>query len=156
MHRHHIYQADSRLRLSFCHNGLVQPVCALLEVVQYINTEFCLDAFREALTIAKPEIFNFDQGVQFISEGHTSLLKESGIKISMDGRGRVFDNIFIERLWRSLKYEDIYIKDYQSIMELKAGLQNYFHFYNRERPHQSLENKTPFMQYYGVEYRKTA
>ena len=127
-----------------------------MEVVQYINTEFCLDAFREALTIAKPEIFNFDQGVQFISEGHTSLLKESGIKISMDGRGRVFDNIFIERLWRSLKYEDIYIKDYQSIMELKAGLQNYFHFYNRERPHQSLENKTPFMQYYGVEYRKTA
>lgn len=121
-----------------------------------LDTEFCIETLREALTIAKPEIFNSDQGAQFTSAAHTGLLKEAGIKISMDGRGRVFDNIFIERLWRSLKYEDIYIRDYQSITEVWTGLQSYIRFYNQERPHQSLENKTPFMQYYDCEYRKTA
>ncbi len=121
-----------------------------------MDTEFCLEALREALENEKPAIFNTDQGSQFTSDDHTGLLKETGIKISMDGRGRVFDNILIERLWRSLKYQDIYIKDYQTIMELSAGLDNYFRFYNYERPHQSLENKTPAMVYYGYEYQKTA
>jgi putative transposase len=121
-----------------------------------LDTAFCLEALDEALKINQPEIFNSDQGCQFTSEAYTGRLRDAGIKISMDGRGRVFDNIFIERLWRSLKYEDIYIKDYQTVMELSAGLDSYFQFYNYERPHQSLEDKTPAMVYYGYEYQRTA
>lgn len=121
-----------------------------------LDTIFCLEAVDEALKTRQPEIFNSDQGCQFTSTAFTDRLKEAGIKISMDGRGRVFDNIFIERLWRSLKYEDVYLKDYQTVMELNAGLDDYFRFYNHERPHQSLENKTPAMVYHGYEYKKTA
>jgi putative transposase len=121
-----------------------------------LDTDFCLEALEEALEHGKPEIFNTDQGCQFTSESFTSRLKEAGIKISMDGRGRVFDNIMIERLWRTLKYQDIYIRDYQTVMDLNAGLDTYFQFYNNERPHQSLEDKTPAMVYFGYEYQRTA
>lgn len=121
-----------------------------------LDTEFCLEALEEALAHGKPEIFNTDQGCQFTSESFTGRLKNAGIKISMDGRGRVFDNILIERLWRTLKYQDIYIKDYQTVMDLIAGLDAYFRFYNNEKPHQSLENRTPSMVYYGYEYQRTA
>jgi putative transposase len=121
-----------------------------------LDTAFCLDALDEALENRQPEIFNSDQGCQFTSEAFTGRLKDAGIKISMDGRGRVFDNIFIERLWRSLKYEDIYIKDYQTVIKLSAGLDSYFRFYNNERPHQSLDDRTPAMVYYGYEYQRTA
>jgi putative transposase len=121
-----------------------------------LDTDFCLEALEEALEHGKPEIFNTDQGCQFTSESFTSRLKEAGIQISMDGRGRVFDNIMIERLWRTLKYQDIYIRDYQTVMELITGLDAYFRFYNTERPHQSLDNKTPVMVYYDYEYQRTA
>jgi putative transposase len=121
-----------------------------------LDTEFCIEALREALESSNPGIFNTDQGCQFTSAEHTGLLKDAGIKISMDGRGRAFDNIMIERLWRTLKYQDIYIKDYQTVMELNAGLDAYFQFYNYERPHQSLEDKTPAMTYYNYEYQRTA
>lgn len=121
-----------------------------------LDTVFCLEALDEALENRQPEIFNSDQGCQFTSEAHTGRLRDAGIKISMDGCRRVFDNIFIERLWRSLKYEDIYIRDYQTVMELSAGLDIYFQFYNYERPHQSLDKKTPAMVYYGYEYQRTA
>ena len=121
-----------------------------------LDTDFCLEALEEALAHGKPEIFNTDQGCQFTSESFTGRLKNAGIKISMDGRGRVFDNILIERLWRTLKYQDIYIKDYQTVMDLIAGLDAYFRFYNNEKPHQSLENRTPSMVYYGYEYQRTA
>ena len=121
-----------------------------------LDTDFCLEALEEALEHGKPEIFNTDQGCQFTSESFTGRLKKAEIKISMDGRGRVFDNIMIERLWRTLKYQDIYIKDYQTVMALQAGLDEYFQFYNNERPHQSLEEKTPSMVYYGYEYQRTA
>ena len=121
-----------------------------------LDTAFCLEALDEALKIGQPEIFNTDQGSQFTSLAFTGRLKEAEVKISMDGRGRVFDNIFIERLWRSLKYEDIYIRDYQTVLELCAGLDRYFRFYNHERPHQALEDKSPATVYHGFEYRKTA
>ena len=121
-----------------------------------LDTAFCLEALDEALRIGVPEIFNTDQGSQFTSVAFTGRLKEADVKISMDGRGRVFDNIFIERLWRSLKYEDIYIRDYQTVLELSAGLDRYFRFYNHQRPHQALEDKTPAMVYHGFQYRKTA
>ena len=121
-----------------------------------LDTEFCLEALEEALENGKPEIFNTDQGCQFTSESFTSRLKKAGVQISMDGRGRVFDNILIERLWRTLKYQDIYIRDYQTVMDLSAGLDAYFRFYNTEKPHQSLENRTPSMVYYNYEYQRTA
>jgi putative transposase len=108
-----------------------------------LDGAFCLAALSEALQQGKPEIFNTDQGVQFTAHAFTESLTEAGIRISMDGRGRAFDNIFIERLWRSVKYEDIYIKDYGSVPALDAGLLAYFVLYNRERPHQSLAYRTP-------------
>ena len=105
---------------------------------------FCVDCLEDALrTHGKPEIFNSDQGAQFTSTAFTGVLEREKIVISMDGRGRVFDNIFVERLWRNVKYEDVYLNGYATIGELMVGLAKYFAFYNGERPHQSLENKTP-------------
>jgi len=109
---------------------------------------FCIDCLEDALGAhGKPEIFNSDQGSQFTSEAFTDVLKREGIVISMDGRGRVFDNIFVERLWRSVKYEDVYLKGYASMSELLLGLVEYFAFYNGERPHQALKQKTPDVVY---------
>jgi len=109
-----------------------------------LDTEFCLACLEEALNrYGKPEIFNTDQGVQFTSERFTGLLKAEGVAISMDGRGRALDNIFVERLWRTVKYEDIYLKSYTSLPALELGLREYFRFYNNERPHQSLDYLTP-------------
>jgi len=105
---------------------------------------FCVDCLEEALRAHdQPEIFNSDQGSQFTSEAFTGVLKREGIDISMDGRGRAFDNIFVERFWRSVKHEDVYLKGYGSIGELTLGLTEYFAFYNNERPHQSLGFETP-------------
>jgi putative transposase len=113
-----------------------------------MGAEFCVDCLEEALRIhGKPEIFNSDQGSQFTSEAFTGVLKKEGIFISMDGRGRAFDNIFVERLWRNVKHEDVYLKGYGSMAELTAGLTEYFAFYNGERPHQSLSFKTPDVVY---------
>ena len=108
-----------------------------------LDGAFCLAALHEALQLGKPEIFNTDQGVQFTARAFTGTLEDAGIRVSMDGRGRAFDNIFIERLWRSVKYEDIYIKDYNTVPALDAGLHTYFTLYDTERPHQSLNNRTP-------------
>lgn len=108
-----------------------------------IDSSFCLEALEEALEKGRPEIFNTDQGVQFTSIGFTNMLEKAAIKISMDGRGRALDNIFIERLWRSLKYEDIYLKEYESVKEARQGIAKYFSFYNNERLHQSLSYRCP-------------
>ncbi len=108
-----------------------------------LEADFCLAALEQALGVAKPEIFNTDQGTQFTSRDWTGRLEEAEVKISMDGRGRCFDNIFIERLWRSVKYEEVYLKDYASRAEADRGLENYFEFYNGERLHQALDYRTP-------------
>ena len=109
-----------------------------------MEATFCVDCLEDALrTHGKPEIFNSDQGSQFTSAAFTGVLQREGIVISMDGRGRVFDNIFVERLWRSVKYEDVYLKGYATMGELMVGLAGYFAFYNGERPHQSLGQATP-------------
>lgn len=108
-----------------------------------LETAFCLEALDEALLIGKPEIFNSDLGSQFTSRDFVSRLTESGIAVSHDGRGRCFDNIFVERLWRTVKYEEVYVKDYRVQPEARIGLANYFRFYNGERLHQSLGYKTP-------------
>ncbi len=116
-----------------------------------MDTEFCVSALEEAIEIyGVPSIFNTDQGSQFTSEAFTSTLSRYGIRISMDGVGRAVDNIYVERLWRSVKYEEIYLKEYQSMEELKLSLKRYFSFYNQERFHQSLEYETPDEKYYGA------
>lgn len=108
---------------------------------------FCVEALERALSLGQPEIFNTDQGSQFTSPLFTQRLLERRIAISMDGRGRALDNAFIERLWRSVKYEDVYLRDYESPRELERGLTAYFWFYVNERPHSSLEGKTPASVY---------
>jgi len=113
------------------------------EISTTLDTGFCLDALEKALNISKPEIFNTDQGSQFTSEAFTGCLKSNNITISMDGRGRAFDNIFVERLWRSVKYEEVYLNDYEMVKDAVAGLFRYFEFYNNERVHQALEYQTP-------------
>ena len=109
---------------------------------------FCVDCLEQSLrAFGHPEIFNTDQGCQFTSDAFTGVLNGHNITISMDGRGRALDNIFVERLWRSVKHEDVYLKGYVSMAELQLGLTEYFEFYNTERPHQSLGNRTPVQVY---------
>lgn len=110
---------------------------------------FCRVALREALEWGVPTIFNSDQGAQFTAEEFTGILEGAGVRISMDGRGRAMDNVFVERLWRTVKYEHIYLMDYGQVPELEAGLHGYFQFYNHERPHQSLGYRTPAEVHYG-------
>ena len=112
-----------------------------------LDVEFCIEALEEAFLNGLPKIFNTDQGSQFTSNQFVCHLKNKKIQVSMDGKGRSIDNIFIERLWKSVKYEDVYIKDYQDGRELYNGLNNYFIFYNQSRPHQSLSYKTPLEVY---------
>jgi putative transposase len=113
-----------------------------------LEADFCVRTLSTALKKGRPDIFNTDQGSQFTSEAWTKKLLDSDVRISMDGRGRCFDNIFIERLWRTVKYEDIYLKSYDAGHDLHRGLSAYFHFYNHERRHTSLGNQTP-AQYYA-------
>jgi putative transposase len=115
-----------------------------------MESSFCLSALDWALQVKRrPEIFNTDQGAQFTSMEFTGRLEELEIRISMDGRGRALDNVFIERLWRSVKYEEVYLKDYESVPAAAAGLGAYFDFYNRERLHQALGYRTPQSAYWA-------
>jgi putative transposase len=119
------------------------------ELSNSLDVSFCIQALRSALRIGKPEIFNSDQGCQFTSTDFTGLLKQEGITISMDGKGRALDNIIVERLWRSVKYEEVYIKDYEQGADAYEGLGGYFDFFNDKRPHQSLGYRTPSAVYFG-------
>lgn len=118
-----------------------------------MDVNFCLDALKRALSLGTPEIFNSDQGSQFTSMAFTGVLLGAGVRISMDGRGRAYDNIFTERLWRSVKYEEVYLHDYETPTEALHGIGNYFTFYNHARPHQSLQWRTP-AEVYGVKPTK--
>lgn len=119
------------------------------ELSDSLSVEFVLEALKNALKIAVPKIANSDQGSQFTSKKHTGLLLENGIQISMDGRGRCMDNIFTERLWRSLKYQEVYLNEYESPKQARAGINKYFNKYNTYRPHQSLNGLTPIEVYNG-------
>lgn len=150
-HPNHIWGTDItyiRLQAGFCY------LCAIIDwfsrkvlswnVADTMEQSLCVQTLEDALAIAIPDIHNSDQGSQFTSDGYLSTLKQhETIRISMDGRGRCMDNIFTERLWRTVKYEDIYLKGYQTIHEVRGGLTDYFDFYNTKRPHQSLGYKTP-------------
>jgi len=115
-----------------------------------LDAGFCVEALTEALAIGTPEIFNTDQGSQFTSREFTDILKDHNIAISMDGKGRVFDNIFIERLWRTVKYEEVYLKDYANVWQAVKSLGDFFRRYNEERIHTKIGNRTPYEVYYGA------
>jgi len=120
------------------------------EVSVTMDDDFCVNALKSALRKHNsPEIFNTDQGSQYTSKAFTGTLEKKGVRISMDGKGRCMDNIFIERLWRSVKYEKIFLEEFETVTELIAGLKEYFEFYNFERPHQSFSGKTPAEVYWG-------
>jgi len=119
------------------------------ELSTTLDASFCVSALERALSLGTPEIFNTDQGSQFTSEAFTRVLRDADIAISMDGAGRVYDNIFVERLWRSVKYEEVYLKDYQTPAEAHLGLSWYFPFYNEQRPHRSHGGHAP-AEVYGI------
>jgi len=114
-----------------------------------LDADFCVEALEDALGSATPEIFNTDQGVQFTCEAFTGALEARGVRVSMDGRGRCYDNIFVERLWRSVKYEEVFLRDYADPVEARHGLKAYFRFYNEQRPHQALDYRTPAQVYFA-------
>jgi len=119
------------------------------ELSNSLEAAFCVQALDRALGHATPGIFNTDQGAQFTSEEFIGRLERAGARISMDGRGRVMDNLFVERLWRTVKYEDIYLRDYADGIATRVGLDRYFRFYNTDRPHQSLGKRTPAQVYFN-------
>ena len=152
----HVWAAD--ITYVPMHRGFVYLVAVMdwatrkvlsWRVSNTLTTDFCLDAVREAITrYGCPELFNTDQGSQFTSSDFTGLLKEHGIRISMDGQGCWRDNVFVERLWRSVKYEEVYLYAYDSVSAVKTSLERYFHFYNTRRPHQSFDGQTPDKMYF--------
>lgn len=121
-----------------------------------MDTHFCLRALASALRINTPEIFNTDQGSQFTSMSFTDSLHEAGVRISMDGRGRALDNVFVERLWRSVKYEHIYLHDHKDVESLRSGLTDYFEFYNHHRYHEALNYESPYVWYQHSERKRGA
>jgi putative transposase len=149
--RHHLHSDEPWLYVSCGRHGLVQPQNFILAGIQYPDTDFCTEAVEEAISrYGAPEIFNTDQGAQFTSAGFTKLLKSHNVGISMDGRGRVQDNIFIERLWWTLKYQYLYLWSFNNGTELRSGLKQWFGFYNAERSHQALDNLTPDEVYFAL------
>jgi putative transposase len=119
-----------------------------------LDGSFCLEMLEEALGQGRPEVFNTDQGVQFTAQAFTGRLESAGVAVSMDGRGRCLDNVFVERLWRSVKYEDVYLRGYEAVPQLEEGLGRYFAFYNQERLHQALGYRTPAAVYREVRARR--
>jgi putative transposase len=120
------------------------------ELSNTLDGNFCLQALQQSLTQGRPEIFNTDQGAQFTAHEFTATVERAEVRVSMDGRGRALDNIFVERLWRNVKYEDVYLKKYETVSELYTGLTEYFRFYNHERPHQSLAYRVPSAVYFNT------
>ena len=151
-----VWSADSTyLRLA---SGFVYLVAVIDWFSRYVlswavsitmDVAFCVEALDQALSQGQPEIFNTDQGAQFTSVAFTERLQKGGVRISMDGRGRALDNVFVERLWRSVKYEEVYVRDYQSAWDARRSLARYFAFYNGERLHQALGYRTPATVYQG-------
>lgn len=136
---------------------MVQPEGSCLAVIPYLDTGFCADALEEALEKhGKPGIFNTDKGCQFTSMEFTDILKEADIQISMDGKGRWMDNVFIERLWWSLKYECVYLQAFENGTESRDGIGGWISYYNSERPHSSLDGRTPDEVYFNPRRKKLA
>ena len=158
-----ITRADQVWVADICYLPMAKGFCYLVAVMDWasrrvlawrlsntLDPSFCIEALEEALkNYGTPEIFNTDQGSQFTSEAFTGILNARGIRISMDGKGRWMDNVFIERLWKNVKYEEVYLKGYGTIAEARRELEIYFEFYNRTRPHQGLDDRTPDEVYWS-------
>ena len=149
MHGHHIHSDAAGARLPVCCHGLAYALCAWLGGLQHDGRGIDKRGTRNAVKNCQklPEIFNTDQGSQFTSPEWVGKLEGLGIKVSMDGKGRWMDNVFIERLWRTLKYEDVYLKEYGTLCDLRQGLREWFRRYNTWRTHQALGNRTPEKAY---------
>jgi len=156
-HNNHVWSTDiTYIRM---HKGFVYLVAVMDWYSRYVlswklspfmDVDFCIEALNDALgKEVSCDIFNTDQGSQFTSNKFTQILKDNNIQISMDGKGRALDNVFVERLWRTVKYNCVYLKSYDTVKSLRSDLDEFFRFYNYERPHQSLKNKTPSNIYYG-------
>ena len=145
---HHLRAAAPRLHVFGCNSGLAQPIRTGVAVVEHAGQRLLRGRPADGIASWSPEIFNTDQGSQFTSRAFTSVLEEQQIAISMDGRRRALDNVFIERLWWSVKYENVYVQGYETVAELERGLRCYFDFYGRCRPHQALDNRTPWEVYW--------
>lgn len=160
----HVWAADISyipMAKGFCYLVAVMDLASRMvlswRLSNTLDSTFCVDALEEAITrYGCPEIFNTDQGSQFTAEAFTDILRSNSISISMDGKSRWMDNIFIERLWKSVKYEDIYLKAYDSMVEVKKGLAAYFTFYNEKRWHQNFDRKTPAMVYFNTKPQRQA
>ena len=152
VHRHHLHPPGAWLRLPHGGHGLVQPLYTVLGGLgDHDRSVSCISALQSALRgHGRPEIFNSDQGAQFTSQAFTAVLNAAEVRISRDGKGRAMDNIMVERLWRTVKYEEIYLKEYRRVSDLIAALKAYFWFYNHERPHQSLAGATPVQVHRGA------
>ena len=153
--RHHLLAHGPGIPLLGGHHGLAQPVRGGLAIVQHLEADCCVDALQAALEQVQPEVFNTDQGntdqgSQFTSLEFTQVLQEHGVKISRDGKGRYSDDILVERLWRTLKYEDVYLKAYANATEARREVGAYFRFYNDQRPHQALGYRTPAEVFHGA------
>ena len=162
-----ITRANQVWAADICYLPMAKGFCYLVAVMDWasrrvlawrlsntLDPSFCTEALEEALNnFGVPEIFNTDQGSQFTAEAFTGVLSAQGIRISMDGKGRWMDNVFIERLWKSVKYEEVYLKGYSSISEARRELGIYFEFYNRTRPHQGLDNRIPDVVYWASRQR---
>jgi putative transposase len=140
---HHLYPDEARLDVPVRHHGLVFPLFIDWQIDQSLEIGFMLETMKRALVRRKPTIINNDQGSHFTSPQYINLLKENEVRISMDGKGRAKDNIDIERFWRSLKYNEVYIKDYNTPRETRTGVEGYIHLRNHYLPHQPLQNQTP-------------
>jgi putative transposase len=158
-----IFKANQVWCADITYVQLVRGFCYLVAIMDWfsryvlswrlsntLDADFCVECAEEALSTGRPDIFNTDQGVQFTSKDFTKQLLDNQVRISMDGRGRVFDNIFIERLWRTVKYNNIYVQEYHTVSEARSGLREYFNHYNTERLHQSLGYRTPWEVYSGI------
>ena len=150
-HGHHVHSDGARLRLSRRGAGLGDTSCSVVAAVDHDGRAFCVETLEDALARhGRPEIFNTDQGSQFTGVAFTSLLASHGIAISMDGKGAWRDNVFVERLWRSVKYEEVYLRAYESVSEARSSIGRYLDFYNRRRPHSSLDDRTPDQAYFDL------
>lgn len=150
----HVWASDITyipMARGFCYLTVIMDWASRKVLANTLDASFCTEALAEAIRrYGTPDIFNTDQGSQFTSEAFIGILESHGINISMDGKGRWMDNVFVERLWRSVKYEDVYLKGYGSITEARQGLKEYFDFYNRQRRHQSLDRRTPNDVYWST------
>ena len=146
---HHVHWAERRVHVLGGGDDWYSRYVLGWRLSNTLEGSFCEELLQEVLALGRPQVFNTDQGVQFTAEGFTGRLLSAGVSVSMDGKGRCLDNVFVERLWRTVKYEDVYLRGYETVVQLRQGLGRYFGYYNDQRLHQALDYRTPREVYRG-------